>query len=273
MPTPASDERDSNSPRRSSDRLGARARYIMKCSPALDLACGDPGGTRRWVGCCVVVGAPWSPFGGRGRDPVGPDNRVSTAVRTGSRRPGRPSSPHRRPSLDGSHRRGDGGGSVAARCSSVSRDDVDVADYLAGTAYTRIDTIDLPWTHDDDRGRRRQQGSRRSHRTRTSGSSATPAEDKATIRFPMPDAAVDLVVIDADGKPAFQADLTIALVQGRGVRHGAGARRRRARRRLRPALLLLRRAPRRGATPGRAERTTYARAESAGERRTRRRWS
>ena len=72
-----------------------------------------------------------------------------------------------------------------------------------------------------------------------------PADDEATVRFPLPDAAVDLVVMDADGKPDFQTDLTMALVRDGAfvsglallvIGLGVGV----------AGLLLLRRGPRRG---------------------------
>ena len=81
------------------------------------------------------------------------------------------------------------------------------------------------------------------------------------MRFPLPDTAVDLVVMDADGKPDFQIDLTMVLVRDGAfisglalvvIGLGVGV----------AGLLLLRRAPRRGRR--RAARAATTRAVSSG---------
>lgn len=90
--------------------------------------------------------------------------------------------------------------------------DVDVADYLQDTAYTRVDSIDIPWS---------------TKTTEIAGQqdvAASPADvdfwlvsdggrGEATIRFPLPDAAVDVVAMDADGKTGFSPEVTIAVVE------------------------------------------------------------
>jgi hypothetical protein len=90
--------------------------------------------------------------------------------------------------------------------------DVDVADYLHDTAYTRVDSIDVPWS---------------TKTTQVSGDQEVPAppdkvdfwlvsdtaKDDATVRFPLPDAAVDVVVMDAEGNLGFSPDVTVAVVE------------------------------------------------------------
>jgi hypothetical protein len=91
--------------------------------------------------------------------------------------------------------------------------DVDVSDYLQDTAYTRVDSIDIPWS---------------ATTTEVSGNRDLPAapedldswlvsraaRDEATVRFPLPDAAVDVVVMDADGEPDFSTEVTVSVVEG-----------------------------------------------------------
>jgi hypothetical protein len=90
--------------------------------------------------------------------------------------------------------------------------DVDVADYLHGTTYTRVDSIDVPWS---------------TTTTQVAGDQDVPAppgkvdfwlvsdvsEDDATVRFPRPESAVDVVVMDAEGKPGFSPDVTVSVVE------------------------------------------------------------
>lgn len=90
--------------------------------------------------------------------------------------------------------------------------DVDVRDYLADTAFTRIDSIDVPWkaettavTGDD------------SIETLPADADFWLARDSgegsASIRFLLPDDAVDVVVMDAEGKPDLRVELTVSVVQ------------------------------------------------------------
>ena len=123
-------------------------------------------------------------------------------------------------------------------------DDVDVRDYLADTTYTRIDDIDVPWHADTSA----VEGNKDVDVAPTDADFwlvKGTGDDEATVRFPLPDAAVDLVVMDADGKPDFQTDLTMALVRDGAfvsglallvIGLGVGV----------AGLLLLRRGPRRG---------------------------
>jgi hypothetical protein len=123
-------------------------------------------------------------------------------------------------------------------------DDVDVRDYLADTSYTRIDDIDVPWHADTSA----VEGSNDVDVVPTDADFwlvKGSGDDEVTVRFPLPDAAVDLVVMDADGKPDFQTDLTMALVRDGAfvsglallvIGLGVGV----------AGLLLLRRGPRRG---------------------------
>lgn len=90
--------------------------------------------------------------------------------------------------------------------------DVDVGDYLSTSAYARIDTIDLPWSTttsavDGDRTVTVLPQDVDFWLVSDSGNG------RATVQFPLPDAAVDLVLMDAEGKPGLEADLTLTVVQ------------------------------------------------------------
>ncbi len=128
--------------------------------------------------------------------------------------------------------------------------DVDVRDYLARTAYTQIDSIDLPWSTETSTVPGDRQVSVRPADVHFWLVSAS-GDGGATVVFPLPDAAVDVVVMDADGEPDLSVELTVAVVQsgafvsglallavGVGVAAGGG--------------LLLRHAPRRARRRGRA---------------------
>jgi hypothetical protein len=214
---------------------------------------------------CVVVGAALALFGLVIAVLFGPDNRLSSGphgfTSAGAAVVTAPAA------LDWT------GGTVEVTASSPGRtvfvglaDHVDVEDYLAGTAYTRVDDIDVPWHADT---------------SAVAGNKAiavvptdadfwlvrSASDDEASVRFPLPDAAVDLVVMDADAKPDFQVDLTMALVRDGAfisglalVVIGLGV--------AVAGLLLLRRAPRRGRRrAARARRTRAASSGTPGRRR------
>ena len=93
--------------------------------------------------------------------------------------------------------------------------DVDVRDYLAQTSYTRLDTVDVPWD---------STASKASNIAGDAAPLAVPGNldwwlasqqgtGTATVTFPLPDSAIDLVVMDAELSRDFQADLTLTLVQ------------------------------------------------------------
>ena len=101
-------------------------------------------------------------------------------------------------------------------------DDVDVRDYLADTSYTRIDDIDVPWHADTSE----VEGSKDVDVVPTDADFwlvKGTGDDEATVRFPLPDAAVDLVVMDADGKPDFQTGPDDGAGPGRRLRLRPGA--------------------------------------------------
>ncbi len=126
--------------------------------------------------------------------------------------------------------------------------DVDVRDYLANTAYTRIDAIDLPWSI-----RTTEVKGERSLPVLPADAdfwlASTSGDGSASLRFPLPDAAVDVVVMDADGGANLVADVTVAVVHDGAFLNGlavlvvgAGA--------AAGGVLLLRHAPRRGRRRG-----------------------
>lgn len=97
--------------------------------------------------------------------------------------------------------------------------DVDVRDYLSHAAYTQIDEVSLPW---------------RAHTTAVPGrrhAGTSPAEltwwltsasrrGGATVTFPLPDAPIDVVIMDLDRAPGFTTEVTVRVVQ-EGVFAGA----------------------------------------------------
>lgn len=92
--------------------------------------------------------------------------------------------------------------------------DVDVRDYLAGTTYTRIDSLSLPW--------RVQTSSVSGPRSRTANPEGltwwlTTAADRGDISatFPLPDAPVDIVVMDPTADVAgekLSVDVSVGVV-------------------------------------------------------------
>lgn len=73
--------------------------------------------------------------------------------------------------------------------------DVDVRDYLAGTAYTRIDSLSVPWHVEtsDVAGRQTQSPSPREV---TWWLTTAMNAGSTTASFPLPDAPIDVVVMD-----------------------------------------------------------------------------
>ena len=91
-------------------------------------------------------------------------------------------------------------------------DHVDVADYLARTTYTRVDDISIPWDTET------------SPITGPATVAADPSEldwwlvgiegaGTATVRLPLPEALVDVVVMDPSRREPFEVAVTVALVQ------------------------------------------------------------
>jgi hypothetical protein len=88
--------------------------------------------------------------------------------------------------------------------------DVDVRDYLAGSAYTAITEVRLPWRTT-------------TQKVHGAGSPDTApgsrdwwlvdatAPRSASVTLRLPDAAVDVVVMDPRRRPDFAADLTVAV--------------------------------------------------------------
>lgn len=89
---------------------------------------------------------------------------------------------------------------------------VDVTDYLARTTYTRIDDVSFPWD---------------ANTTRVTGPDspgAPPAEldwwladaegtGSATVRLPLPESAIDVVVMDPSLQEPLEVAVTVAWVQ------------------------------------------------------------
>ncbi len=93
--------------------------------------------------------------------------------------------------------------------------DVDVRDYLAQTSYTRLDGIDIPW---DSKAAKPHEVTGDAVPQEAPGDldwwlASQQGEGTATVTFPLPDSAVDLVAMDPDLSPDFNADLTLKLVQ------------------------------------------------------------
>jgi hypothetical protein len=97
--------------------------------------------------------------------------------------------------------------------------DVDVRDYLSGSAYTQIDKVSLPWRAEtsDVPGRTRPIADP-SELTwwLTTGS----GRGAATVMLPLLDAPIDVVVIIADGAPGFTTEVTVGILQ-EGIFPGA----------------------------------------------------
>jgi hypothetical protein len=90
--------------------------------------------------------------------------------------------------------------------------DVDVRDYLANTSYTRIDDIDLPWkttasTVDGDGLPVKRPVDVDMWLVSSQG------DGTSSLRFTLPDSAVDLVVMDGDLDEGIAADVTMRLVE------------------------------------------------------------
>ncbi len=97
--------------------------------------------------------------------------------------------------------------------------DVDVRDYLSGSAYTQIDEVSLPWRIEttDVPGRTRpitDPSELTWWLTTGSGRGAT------TVMLPLLDAPIDVVVIIADGSPGFTTEVTVGVLQ-EGIFPGA----------------------------------------------------
>lgn len=90
--------------------------------------------------------------------------------------------------------------------------DVDVRDYLADVAYTQIDSVGVPWDAT----------------TSVVGGQRLPldgpedldwwlvtdaGDGSATVTFPLPEAAVDVVAMDPELRPGFEATVTAAVVR------------------------------------------------------------
>ncbi len=90
--------------------------------------------------------------------------------------------------------------------------DLDVRDYLAGSAYTRLDTLNLPW----DTTTSRVGG--------TDAPSRPPAEldwwlvsdtgpGKVSLTFALPEDSVDVVVTNADLRPRLRVQTTVTVLR------------------------------------------------------------
>jgi hypothetical protein len=76
--------------------------------------------------------------------------------------------------------------------------DVDVRDYLSGTAYTRIDSLSLPW-HVQVTNRRGRGGQPANPRNLSWWLTSSVHPGGATVTLPLPDAPVDIVVMQLAG--------------------------------------------------------------------------
>jgi len=89
--------------------------------------------------------------------------------------------------------------------------DVDVRDYLAGSAYTRVDTVDLPWESTTSRVVGKDTPDR------------PPAEldwwlvsdtgPEVSLTFTLPDDSVDIVVTNANLRPRVRVQATVTVVR------------------------------------------------------------
>lgn len=89
--------------------------------------------------------------------------------------------------------------------------DVDVRDFLAGTAYTRIDSFALPWRVETS-----NVPGNRTEPPNPQGLSwwLTTAMHTGSVSqtLPLPDAPIDIVILDPDGAREFAVDLTVGVV-------------------------------------------------------------
>lgn len=90
--------------------------------------------------------------------------------------------------------------------------DVDVRDYLAGSAYTRVDSLDLPWDTTTSRvGGQDTPGRPPAELDWWLVSDTGPG--KASLAFTLPDDAVDVVVANADLRPHLRVQATVTVVR------------------------------------------------------------
>ncbi|MGH3447149.1 MAG: hypothetical protein ACRDP4_05955 [Nocardioidaceae bacterium] len=90
--------------------------------------------------------------------------------------------------------------------------DVDVRDYLAGASYTRVETISVPW----DTTQQQVAGdatSKRGPRGLDWWLVSSAGNGSATVTFPLPEAPVDIVVMDPDRAQGFRTHITVKVVQ------------------------------------------------------------
>ncbi len=96
---------------------------------------------------------------------------------------------------------------------------VDVRDYLADAAYTRIDKVSLPWRTESTQVRGRTQALT-DPADLTWWLTSASATGVATVTFPLPDIPVDVVVTNPERAPGFRTDVTVEIIQ-KGVFVGA----------------------------------------------------
>lgn len=92
--------------------------------------------------------------------------------------------------------------------------DVDVRDYLARTAYTRIDSISLPWQVKSSTVAGRE-GSPASPRGLSWWLTTAVARGRTSATLPLPNAPIDIVVMDlGQGRPAdgFSVDVRVGIL-------------------------------------------------------------
>jgi hypothetical protein len=92
-------------------------------------------------------------------------------------------------------------------------DDVDVRDYLSGTAYTRIDSLSLPW-HVQVSTLRGTGGQPANPRDLSWWLTSSVHPGGATVTLPLPDAPVDIVIMELPGTShtrGFAVDVRVAI--------------------------------------------------------------
>jgi hypothetical protein len=90
--------------------------------------------------------------------------------------------------------------------------DVDVHDYLAGSAYTRVDTLDLPWETTSSRvGGQHAPGRRPAALDWWLVSDTGPG--KTSVTFTLPNDSVDVVVTNADLRPRLRVQATVTVLR------------------------------------------------------------
>lgn len=99
--------------------------------------------------------------------------------------------------------------------------DVDVRDYLSEATYTQIDEVSLPWRTSTSEVPGRA-ASVSDPTALTWWLTSASGRGAATVTFPLPAAAIDVVVIDVDGATGFTTDVTVSVIS-QGAFVGAAA--------------------------------------------------